>query len=690
MKELATAGAPFVAFVGAGASAIPPSCLPTWTQFNDLLLECLCERLAEYSSNRQPTDAMLSLLRARRDKTHFFPPDFQAQLIEEEVGLDYFRVWQSLETDSHGPAHSGLAELASRSQLAAIITTNFDRLIESALRLRGVQFEVFHDTQSFERLAAMAEGVADRIPVIKIHGSIEDPASLVDTLRQRVAGRPEPLLQAIRALLRQHPWLYLGFSGADFSYDPHYLGILDAADDAKGFVFLTREGRSPHEGVRRLAEAYGSGKAQIVQGNLVTWLTETFELHEEAQPPSVGTSVTGQPLQGVRDRIRAWTEELGPIAVVNILQSMLKTSSLERHAHWLLRKTWKSYRTPQDLGNRSYARFNYNYGLSLLEAGYISNPVPLAEDMTNLSEWKEHADQNAYEFLARSYRLTRMPAAGAQLASVLAYRGQVGKALAIAGAVLDEVLTGQDPIGTCDVAVASAAVYDLVQMFRAPIELLRTCLGIATDTGDEPRRAIICACLGRFLTYSGDHEEADRFLSEAETVGRRLDLPDVDLHARAARGLWLADSAVSANEAVRTLQEVIDNLHSQSDIPLFTKIDLAEADGTPRVFKARHPLLCRVLLDLNRAAMIDGHERVMNETLDELDELATQVFVGYCPHYYLSYAQCLLLWGKQDAPAEVRQLIARARVIGEQTENPWVASAADHLEKQVPPRTSPG
>jgi hypothetical protein len=29
---------PFVAFVGAGGSALPPSNLPTWTEFNSLLL----------------------------------------------------------------------------------------------------------------------------------------------------------------------------------------------------------------------------------------------------------------------------------------------------------------------------------------------------------------------------------------------------------------------------------------------------------------------------------------------------------------------------------------------------------------------------------------------------------------------------------------------------------------------------
>lgn len=123
-------GGPFVVFVGAGASAMPPSRLPTWTEFNDLLLECLCDLLAEFSDNRQPTAKMLAIFRARRDQTRFFAPDFQAQLIEEEIGADYFRVWQSLDTEIYGPVHAALAELARLGRLAAVVTTNFDRLID--------------------------------------------------------------------------------------------------------------------------------------------------------------------------------------------------------------------------------------------------------------------------------------------------------------------------------------------------------------------------------------------------------------------------------------------------------------------------------------------------------------------------------------------------------------------------------
>jgi hypothetical protein len=49
--------------------------------------------------------------RERRDRTDFLAPDFQAQLMEEEVGTDYFNVWQSLETSVFGPAHANLDEL---------------------------------------------------------------------------------------------------------------------------------------------------------------------------------------------------------------------------------------------------------------------------------------------------------------------------------------------------------------------------------------------------------------------------------------------------------------------------------------------------------------------------------------------------------------------------------------------------
>ena len=593
-----------------------PSRLPTWKGFNNLLLESLCERLNEYSSNRQPTAQMLAVFRARRDQTRFLAPDFQAQLMEEEVGADYFSVWQSLETRVFGPVHAGLADLAVRGRLTAIITTNFDQLIETALDERGVATEVFFDAAGFERLSGLKKGRPGGLPIIKIHGSIEDAPSLVDTLRQRLVGRPESLNAALQLLLRRSPWLYLGFSGADFGYDPHYLGVLDAAKRAKGFLFVHRPGRPLEPGVAILIEAYGAAKATAVEAELPTWLFETFDLPAWTAPAAIAARSEAEATARVQERIRDWVGRLGPVSVVNIVCSMLKSAGLDHAAFWLLRKTFKSYRTPDDTETTAYQRYNYNYGVSLLEAGLIRNPI-VRED-SNLLEWKTYADQNAFEFLARSYKQGNLLAGGGQLASLLAYRGQVGDAIALATEVTDKAEAAVKTDGAvrpqawlelCDIAIASVVVYDIVQYFTAPAEQLRLLATQAAALGDEPRRAMLCAHLGRLLTYTGHFDEADASLQEAEVIARRLDLSKPLVATRAARGLWLADSGTSPEDAVQTLTAVADELRAIDDEALVTHYDLGDPTRTPTVLKGRQPMLCRVLLDLTRAAMMAGRAR---------------------------------------------------------------------------------
>jgi hypothetical protein len=304
-------------------------------------------------------------------------------------------------------------------------------------------------------------------------------------------------------------------------------------------------------------------------------------------------------------------------------------------------------------------------------------------------EWREGADQKAFEYLDRSYSSGQLLAAGAQLACVLAYRGEIGKAIALASKVTDDALATKAWLDVCDVAISSAVVYDIVLMFSGPVEQFRRCLERVSELGDEPRRAQLCVHLGRFLTYAGQFSDADQFFIEADRIGRRLDLQPVLLSSKAARGLWLAESGTSVEEAVRTLGEVVGNLQALEDEPLFTKIDLAQADGQPTPIRGHRPLHCRVLLDLNRAAMLAGDGRVMNATLDALDELVVGVFPGYCPHYYLVYAQCLILHASGDSSGLIHDLIGRARRLGDLQENPWVVQMTNHLERELELGTKP-
>jgi hypothetical protein len=197
---------------------------------------------------------------------------------------------------------------------------------------------------------------------------------------------------------------------------------------------------------------------------------------------------------------------------------------------------------------------------------------------------------------------------------------------------------------------------------------------------------MLCAHLGRFLTYDGHFDEANKFLGEAHRIGRRLDLQPVLLATKAARGRWLCDSRKSDESAVWMLEEVASAIHSLDDEPLFTKVDPLRPESTPTSIKGRHPILCRVLLDLNRAARFADDVEVMNQTLDELDGLTTEVFSGYRPHYCLAAAECLLTHATRDAVDQrerTADLIREAREMGELSRNPWVAKAADRLERHA-------
>jgi NAD-dependent SIR2 family protein deacetylase len=684
MLDLVESKDPFVAFVGAGASAIAPSSLPTWSQFNSLLLEALCNTLAAFSGNRQPTNEMLETFRWRRDKTQFFSPDFQAQLMEEEVGADYFAVWQSIDSNVCGPIHAGLAELAVQRRLAAIVTTNFDQLIEKALTARGQKFQVFHDAPGFERLATLLESRGKRrtLPVIKSHGSIEDAGSLIDTLRQRIAGRPQSLLDVLRRLLERHPWLFLGFSGADFSYNRNYLGIFDAAADAKGFVFVAREGSKIEDGVTRLTEAYGAEKSSVVVGNLASWLSDTFSLDvkvPDSDPPAPSPTVR------VRERLAEWTGRLGNMAVVNIICSLLRSAGLDHEALWLLRKTWKSYRTPGDTFGVSYDRYNYNFGISLFEVGFIKNPVAVGNDGRIVpGSWAD--DQNAFEYLKRSYKGGRIRVAGAQLASLMAYRGEVRRALRLASEIGG---AGANGLELCDVVLARTVIYDVVQTFGPAVKELRVALSAAERLGDECRRAMVCVQLARFLTYTGSFVEAEQYLDEADRIGERLGLRSALLTSRGVRGTWLVNSGRSVVEGIQVLRDVVDTIHAMDDVPVFTTVDLGRPDLPANVVKGRHPIICRTLLDLNLAALLAGDSDIMKTTLEELDAVVTDLFVGYRPHYYLVRADCLVRYGGEAERARAADLIQRARDLGEESGNPWVAQAATHLSQHLPPSRPP-
>jgi hypothetical protein len=176
----------------------------------------------------------------------------------------YFRALQELNIEQRNASHDAIAALAAAGHVAALVTTNFDRLLERALDALMIPIRVYATTDDYRTLSTtIAAGDQTGIPVIKIHGSVHDAASLVDTLKQRRRGRGPPPREALAALLRRHYWLYLGFSASDLEYDPEYLGLRAAGDASPGFTFLHEPDRAPGKGALALQTAYGE-KGRIV------------------------------------------------------------------------------------------------------------------------------------------------------------------------------------------------------------------------------------------------------------------------------------------------------------------------------------------------------------------------------------------------------------------------------------------
>lgn len=262
-----------IIFAGAGISMGAPTSLPSWRDVNRLVIGSLAEQAAAVIGDDLATKAADLVL--ARHEVEKLPPEYQAQVLAELLHDRYFEVLRYLDSDRPNANHLAIAWLAKLGCVRAVITTNFDRVLETAFRAVGVPLECHYQPEHFERLATDPPRF-DRpgtCQLLKLHGSVDDPSTLIDTLAQRKRGFPICVLDCVRFLLGEGHWLFLGFSGLDLEAEPSYLGIAQHADRARGFSWFVRENTPPRPAVVKLASRYAA-RGEIVSGNLPEWLLE--------------------------------------------------------------------------------------------------------------------------------------------------------------------------------------------------------------------------------------------------------------------------------------------------------------------------------------------------------------------------------------------------------------------------------
>jgi hypothetical protein len=131
-----------------------------------------------------------------------------------------------------GPAHEALAEFAARGLARVFVTTNFDRLLEAALRARGVEPVVISTAADLEVAPAREHS---RCYLLKIHGDY-----LQQTIRntsEELADLEPSMASELQEVFDRYGLVVLGYSGSD----PAIARALRSRRSRYGLYWVARE-----------------------------------------------------------------------------------------------------------------------------------------------------------------------------------------------------------------------------------------------------------------------------------------------------------------------------------------------------------------------------------------------------------------------------------------------------------------
>ena len=251
---------PLVIYAGAGCSMSAPACSPAWWRLVGDLIEATFlaapekHRPAEYSNRditRQPEEVM---------ESYYF-------VLGERL-LTLFRL---LEEGQPNSTHMAVAKLAKVGKVKAIFTTNFDVFFERALKAEGVDYETVVTQAEFEAYQAREACGEAAVAVLKIHGTIDRPDTIVAVANHYKAGKGFSASKAtvLAGLLKTCPMLFVGYSGWDFlhqNYQTFWEGVGESG--CKGLYWLTLKGMSGGPDLKSILGVHVGSKLRIGAGVL--------------------------------------------------------------------------------------------------------------------------------------------------------------------------------------------------------------------------------------------------------------------------------------------------------------------------------------------------------------------------------------------------------------------------------------
>lgn len=626
-----------ILFAGAGASAGPPSSLPSWWLLNEWIMKQLRDRLhsALGWSDTQVSSWIEDALVRRTQEA--FPPEYQAQIIEEVCGERYFQALQSLDVEVLNPAHRAIAASAAADHVRAIVTTNFDRLIERALDEQGVSHWAVVDDEGYQQLADLQQRQVDLpLVVLKIHGCVSQPGSMIDTLKQRLRGRSAALERCLDGFGKAH-WLYLGFSAEDLVSNPDYLSLRRRAGESLGGTYLSYPGspetprgqlsdwKSLGAGAKLLMGAHGD-KAEVWVEGIDSFLTARFGLSSRARVGDARQpAVSGR--EESKRKLEKWAEDLSPAATGLCLAAIFEAvGNAEGAARLLDRLVRKEFILPADRDSEDYRAVQLHYGrLGAAWGRFLGVP--------DLHGMESNASVETAQSLLRLHSSELQFPAKTWLMCHQLWLGRGDLAMQLAAEKLaglengfppDDAPRNEEDILDAWIAVAHGCLIDEGrETLQQVIDITPRMVTRAQACGDAIRAARVAA-LGMLASGRRSEDVRDEFnaldpiFAQAERVfdGFALGMRHLAL------GRWLVGSggiALSktlgqksvARAALRSLGEAIQFFSRQGMDPwiLYTTIQIIKAHGDLQDFEAAQAHANDAAQLLERFPIFEAHLR---------------------------------------------------------------------------------
>lgn len=626
-----------IVVAGAGVSAGKPSSLPGWKPLNAAIVNVLCRRLEAAIERPDWLSQIVSGIDVER-KTDRFPPDYQAQLIEEMCGDRYFRALQALDVDVINTGHDGIAALAAAGALKAVVTTNFDKLIEQALDKRGVNYVVAYDDLGYLKMLKHLNSQKSKpLPILKIHGCVSDHLSMIDTLKQRKRGRSQQLHECLDTLQSGY-WLYLGFSAADIETDPNYLGLVAGAASSSGAVFIAYP-RNPclGKGATILMDAHGD-RGRVVVSYIADHLDELCRALGIPESDPIPDNATFG-LSQFHKKLEGWAGHLSPSAAGLCLAAILEaTGQAEPAVRILDRLVRKELYDERDTSDFHALQLHY---------GRLGGAWGLLVSLPDLRGTASNASVEAKQSLFRLLDSELGFVATSLLACLWLWMNDGQQATGYADRVLKGFLDGKwegtqprSDEEAVDAWLSAAMVCIFIsdkQTIRLVIDTADAALDRAKLSGDVVRTARVAALKCLALAETTENVPALLALHEADFTDAMRVSDGVALGMRTlalarwfvgvgGRALVITDDATIAQKSLELLKETIRHLRNQGMAPwvLYALAQQAKAHA-----------------DLHQ---FDDAQTSINEAADGLE-----LFPILGSHVYEAAGQIRTMWGDKNA-----------------------------------------